>query len=303
MRVALYYPITEGGVSRRVSEIQARSRHDVEIVRDINELEGFDLVHSYSDAYIGDVHTCATYLRQAQDFLSRRSKYFLKYLTKGVHELYQLKKFDFIISRSQAEETWLKKRGIDSHLVTAGVDHDTFKPSSTRKSDSVDDEKIVVFVGRLEEAKGVHLVLEASNYLPEEYGLYVLGDGNLRQSVKAHPRTEFCEKVPHEKMPYHLRKADVFCLPSYTECFPLSVLEAMACDIPVVATDVGDIKTIIQPPKGGNICSFDPIDIAEKILLSVENREAYTPRDLILKYTWESTVKKVEKIWETIIKD
>ncbi|UCD44270.1 MAG: glycosyltransferase, partial [Candidatus Bathyarchaeota archaeon] len=80
-------------------------------------------------------------------------------------------------------------------------------------------------------------------------------------------------------------------------------LEAMACDVPIVATDVGDVKNMIQPPKGGIICAHNPRDIAEKIVISVKNKETYTPRDLILKYTWESTVEKVEKIWETAIKD
>jgi glycosyltransferase involved in cell wall biosynthesis len=96
-----------------------------------------------------------------------------------------------------------------------------------------------------------------------------------------------------------MQKADVFCLPSYTECFPLSVLEAMACDVPVIATDVGDIKEMIQPPKGGHICSYSPKDIAEKILLATEKRDRFTARELSLRYTWQSTINKVEKIWET----
>ena len=48
MKVALYYPLTEGGVSRRISEIQTRSKYKVKIIRDTNELEGFDIVHSYN---------------------------------------------------------------------------------------------------------------------------------------------------------------------------------------------------------------------------------------------------------------
>ncbi len=299
MNVALYYPLTEGGVSRRISEIQTRSKYNVKIIRDAKELEDFDIIHSYADAYVGDIHTCATYLRQAQDFLNRRSRHFFKFLPKGINELYQLKKFDVIISRSKAEQGWLKKQGIKSKLITAGVDHDTFRPPRIQELSKENAEKIVVFVGRLEKAKGVHLVSEAMSHLPKEYTAYVIGDGKMKPYVEAHPRLEYIGTVSHERIPFFMQQADVFCLPSYTECFPLSVLEAMACDVPVIATDVGDIKEMIQPPKGGYLCSYSPKDIAKKILLATENRDTFTARELSLRYTWQSTTNKVEKIWET----
>lgn len=54
-----------------------------------------------------------------------------------------------------------------------------------------------------------------------------------------------------EEMPAAYASADVFCLPSWWEAMPLSVLEAMAAGLPVVATDVGDVRRVVADGKTG----------------------------------------------------
>jgi glycosyltransferase involved in cell wall biosynthesis len=304
MRVALYYPKQQGGVARRVREIQSRSRHDVKIVDRLDKLDEFDVVHSYADHYMGEVHTCAGHLRQAKDYYHRRSRYVFKFIPKGLKEIYKLKGFKAVISRSNAEQKWLKRWDIDSHLIQAGVDLTRFLPIYPDDAQEPDKgERTVIFVGRLEEAKGLHLLLRAADHLPSNHKLVIIGDGKLRSTAETYPRTILYGHVTHDRVVSFLQSADVLCLPSYTESFPLVVLEAMACGIPVVGTDVGDVREMIQPPLGGYICTYDPKDIAEKIMRATSGGEEYRCRELASRYPWEATVSKVENVWESIDKE
>jgi len=62
-----------------------------------------------------------------------------------------------------------------------------------------------------------------------------------------------------------LNESSVFVLSSYNEGSPNVIKEAMACNIPVISTDVGDVKEIIHNVEGCYITSFNPEDLANKI--------------------------------------
>ena len=136
-------------------------------------------------------------------------------------------------------------------LVDNGIDVERFRPNGR-----VHHPPRVLYVGLLTPRKGVVDLLHASEVLrsrrvPHELVLVggtpdegpdaeaevraVAGDGVIFQGVRA-----------HEQMPEVYWEADVFCLASWWEAMPLSVLEAMASGIPVVATRVGDIPRIVE---------------------------------------------------------
>jgi len=114
----------------------------------------------------------------------------------------------------------------------------------------------VLYVGLLTPRKGLLDLFEASRRL-EAYGvpheITVIGGtpdegGSAERLVReAAPSTvRFVGTVDHRDLPAWYASADVFCLPSWWEAMPLSVLEAMACRLPVVATSVGDIPSIVD---------------------------------------------------------
>jgi glycosyltransferase involved in cell wall biosynthesis len=110
----------------------------------------------------------------------------------------------------------------------------------------------VLFAGGLTPRKGVGDLLEASRRLHDsgvDHELWLAGGtpdegASAEAAVRAlaGPGVRFLGPLPPEQMPSLYRSVDVFCLPSWYEAMPLSVLEAMAAGLPVVATDVGDVR-------------------------------------------------------------
>ena len=83
---------------------------------------------------------------------------------------------------------------------------------------------------------------------------------------------------PHQDMPALYRRVDLFCLPSWWEAMPLTVLEAMAAGLPVVATSVGDIARMVEDGVTGRLVPpHQPEALAgalEPLLRNVELRRA-----------------------------
>ena len=84
----------------------------------------------------------------------------------------------------------------------------------------------------------------------------------------------FMGYVDYEKIEHLYNKVDLFVLPSLTESCPLNILEAMACQLPVVATDVGGIPEIIREGVEGLLVKpGNAEDLAEKISYMIENKK------------------------------
>jgi glycosyltransferase involved in cell wall biosynthesis len=139
-------------------------------------------------------------------------------------------------------------------LVRNAVDVHRFAPS-TAPLPSEGRPPRLLYVGLLTPRKGVLDLIEASRALQDEgvvHELRLLGGTPDEGPAAAHPVLEAARghatllgtRSPGE-MPQEYAQADVFCLPSWWEAMPLSVLEAMAAGLPVVASDVGEVRHIV----------------------------------------------------------
>jgi len=135
----------------------------------------------------------------------------------------------------------------------------------------------LLYVGLLTPRKGVVDLLTASRLLRERgvaHELLLLGgtpdEGpNAEAEVRAVMDDEVTllgSRPPHE-MPAAFADADVFCLPSWWEAMPLSVLEAMAAGLPVVATDVGDVARAVADGTSGYLV---PVRDPEKLAAALQ---------------------------------
>ena len=109
-----------------------------------------------------------------------------------------------------------------------------------------------------------------------------------------------------EEVNWLLNAVDAVLLTSFSEGSPQFIKEAMACNCPIVATDVGDIKWILGDAEGCFLTSFDPQDIAEKIKLALKFSETNgrtRGRDRIIELGLDSTsiAKKVINVYEKIL--
>jgi glycosyltransferase involved in cell wall biosynthesis len=141
--------------------------------------------------------------------------------------------------------------------IPNGIDHARFSPgrdATWRTTHRVPDHALLVgSVGALRPEKHYSLLLEAVARIPREnVWIAFAGDGpcrddltRLARELGLASRTVFAGPLT-DTAPFY-RSLDVFALSSSTEQMPLSVLEAMASGLPIVATDVGDIREMLAP--------------------------------------------------------
>jgi glycosyltransferase involved in cell wall biosynthesis len=166
--------------------------------------------------------------------------------------------------------------------------------------------------------KGVDYLIDAIPLITGTYNniLFVfVGDGYLKEGLLQRTReykiTEYVRFVgqkSRDEVPLWMNAADIFVLPSLSEGRPTVVLEAMACGLPVVATNVSGTPEIVEDGKTGFLIEpKNPADIAEKILTLVvddrlmqdmgENGLCLIEREGL---TWENNVDRIGRLYEEL---
>lgn len=138
------------------------------------------------------------------------------------------------------------------------------------------DRPMVLYAGRLIPLKGVAYLIQALPSVLEEcpdLHAVIVGDGEERQALVAlarrlglADRIMFAGRRPHEDVIRYMRAADVFVLPSLIESFGIVLVEAMSCELPVVATNVMGIPSVVEDGANGFLVPpRDPDALAGRI--------------------------------------
>lgn len=147
--------------------------------------------------------------------------------------------------------------------------------------------KIVFSLGRLVPYKGYHNLIEAAQYLSDDYVVVIGGTGPLRESLEQLIKERKLEKkvkllgfVKDEEVAAYFTACDIFVLPSVqkTEAFGIVQIEAMSCGKPVVATKIpgsGTAWVNAHGISGLNVTPEQPKEIADAILTITRDRDAY----------------------------
>lgn len=147
--------------------------------------------------------------------------------------------------------------------------------------------KIVFSLGRLVPYKGYHNLIEAAQYLSDDYVVVIGGTGPLRESLEQLIKERKLEKkvkllgfVKDEEVAAYFTACDIFVLPSVqkTEAFGIVQIEAMSCGKPVVATKIpgsGTAWVNAHGISGLNVTPEKPKEIADAILTITKDRDAY----------------------------
>ena len=188
---------------------------------------------------------------------------------------------DHVITKSNKLRCRAVEMGVPADKVTAvlnGCDRNLFSPGDrvgARKNLNVSlDKSLIVFVGRLELAKGIRELFDACRELRKKYAnlqLAYVGDGpagSVLSSLKAQVSADWLllpGSTDAAGVAQWLRACNLLALPSYAEGCPNVVLEALCCGRPVVATNVGGVPEVLSGEGGELVSPRDSVALAEAI--------------------------------------
>lgn len=206
-------------------------------------------------------------------------------------------------------------------VVYNGIDLERFNidKQQCREANCINgNEGTIIFIGRLNPIKGVkYLIIAMKLFLEknENAKLLIIGgdDGeknyleDLAKKLNISNSIIFAGKISNDLIPNYLYYSDIFILPSLSEGFPNTILEAMASGLPIIASNVGGINEIVQDGINGYLVEpGKPDQIYEKIHSLFENEELRNIMKVnnkmkAMKYSWESIAYQLENCYRKII--
>ncbi len=183
---------------------------------------------------------------------------------------------------------------------------------------------VIGYVGRLAAQKGIMDLAEATRIASEQgkldLSLLLIGEGELRPQLQ-HTAGEFLSPnklvitghIPHHQVPQYMNALDILVLPSRTtprwkEQFGRVLIEALACEVPVIGSDSGHLPYLIEDIGGGVVFrEGDSADLANKIQQLVDNparAEALAQHGhqrVLQKYTWSQTAAQLYEVLQQVV--
>lgn len=197
---------------------------------------------------------------------------------------------DDIIVRSEEMRDEL---GFDAHIVERGVDMKKFKPRNQEEAQNeigwdVKSKHVLFPYSPKREKKNYPLAEDVVQKADEHY------DGD----VVLHA----VHNNPHDKISTYMNAADVLLMTSRpkSEGSPNTVKEALSCNLPVVSTDVGDVKGLLKGVRNSSVCSGEKelINSLQEVLTSGERSNG---REYISDLTWERTADSILEIYKSLL--
>lgn len=230
-----------------------------------------------------------------------------------------IKKADVVASTShvmaeQVRRVFGEKR--DIHITPFGVDCALFAPNPTEKSGCC-----IGTVKALEAVYGIDILIRSFHLFLQKaptdqvYRLDIYGKGSkqaelqqLIDSLELSGKATLCGAVPNTEVPHILSGMDIVCLPSRSESFGVSAVEAMACEVPVVSSDVDGFLETVEDGVTGFLTPIGDVQaVAEKLLQlaldpSLRQTMGKAGRERVLRlYDFDKNVEQMEEVYQTAI--
>ena len=212
-------------------------------------------------------------------------------------------------------------------VVRNGVDTRLFHPmekEAAKRSIGLECKRVVLFVGRMSRIKGIEYLLRAARRIIEKFDdvtfLFIGGVPNFMRGQAENPddllrhiggghsvadKIRFIGPVPNNLLPKYYSAAELVVLPSLYEAFPKVVVEAMACETPVIGSRVGGVPEVISD--GTNGLLVPPADVealfrAISLLLTDESLRqtlgVNAARTINSGYAWRDVAKELRRVYQ-----
>lgn len=174
-------------------------------------------------------------------------------------------------------------------IIPMGVDINLFKKRKIRKPKKYSKNKILLFVGRLSDQKGLQYIIDAMPRIVKEEAsakLLIIGEGQYKAELekqinknKVRSYIEFLGSLPSSEIIKYHNYADVFVLPSLanktgTEALGLALMEAMSSGCAVIGTNIGGIPSLIKNGHNGILVpQKDSKELAKAVIMLLKNRK------------------------------
>lgn len=192
---------------------------------------------------------------------------------------------DYYIAITKEMKNSLIKLGISKSRILQlpnAVDVRLFHPNKNKKEDD-----LLLYLGRITPVKGLHILLKSLRYLQKSVRLKIVGPADKnseyyryilklieKENQKGKHKVEYLGVIPTEEVIKLYQSAAIFVLPSFWEAFPMVILEALACETPVITTPVGGIPEVIQNFKNGILVPLnDPTKLAKATNYLLKNKD------------------------------
>jgi glycosyltransferase involved in cell wall biosynthesis len=211
----------------------------------------------------------------------------------------------------------LLELGISKNKIVCmpnGVDTNLFAPQGQK------EDNLLLFVGRLDGNKGLHVLVKSLRHLEKSVCLAIIGPASWdrkyyldmlesikKENQKGKHEIIYLGAMDQADIIKWYQKASLFVLPSFGEGFPVTTLEALSCETPVIATPVGGIPEIVKDYENGILIPRnDPVALARAIQYLLENKEVRTKfgregrKRIIKHYSLEASVEKLCRIYKQL---
>jgi glycosyltransferase involved in cell wall biosynthesis len=184
----------------------------------------------------------------------------------------------------------LKKANV--YVIPHEVDFETFKPANREAAREIlglkADKKYLLFAANPQiPVKRFPLAKAAADYLARR-------DPSIELLVVS--------KEPQERLALYMSACDVLVFPSYQEGSPNVVKQAMACNLPIVATDVGDVCQVIGKTRGCYVSEPGPVEFAARISEILSLRLRTTGREHIRHFDSAIVSERVIEVYENVLR-
>jgi len=248
-------------------------------------------------------------------FMKRINPQLITVFVSGGEDFYGFDKFfvmyiDFLFAVSENNKEIIQQRyNRKVNVLHNGVDTKLFKidpiiRKKFRKKFNLENKKVLISIGRVVKLKGFQLVINALKDL-KKFNYVLIGDGEYLNILKkmakensVEDRVLFLGNIDNKELYKYLNMGDIFIQPTIgNEAFGITIIEAMACGLPVVASKNGGIVDIIKDKENGYLFEINNIkDLKDKILMVDSN---LNPRKFVEEnFTWEKTVDNLLKFIE-----